>query len=156
MRFNFLSSFSAGILVATSIFGVVYLSGDQGTAKTVVKHEKVQLSDSEMKDKLVAAGYVVQTKAEHDKATGAKTANNKPAATTEKPKVVNQVVVNVTMGMTSIDVGHQLQAAKIIPNAFNFSKDIEKRGLEKSLKPGTFSINSDMSYDQIINTIFKK
>jgi hypothetical protein len=57
--------------------------------------------------------------------------------------------------MTSIDVGRVLENAKIIPNAFNFSKDIEKKGLEKKLRPGTFVVDSGMSYDQIVATIFK-
>jgi hypothetical protein len=57
--------------------------------------------------------------------------------------------------MTSIDVGNILVRANLVPNAFTFSKDIEKKGLENKLRPGVFVVDSQMSYDQVISTIFK-
>ncbi len=166
MRFNLLSSFAAGIFIATSISGAVYLSNNSDTPKGSVKTTenqtsvKVQPSEKEMKDKLVSAGYMVQTKAEYDKKLeDAKASEQKkasPAADDKSNKTVTKVIVNVTDGMTSIDVGRTLEAAKMVPNAFNFSKDIESKGLENSLRPGVFEVDSGMSYDQVISTIFKK
>jgi hypothetical protein len=165
MKVNILSSFAAGMLIATIISGTVYLSGDGNNSKSAVKtngnqsSKKAQLSESDMIDKLAAAGYVVQSKAEFDKSikeakSSAQKNDSKEAKKTEP--TVYRVVVNVSEGMTSIDVGNQLVNAKIIPNAFKFSQDIEKRGVENDLRPGSFAVDSSMSYDQIIGTIFKK
>jgi hypothetical protein len=159
MRINLVTSFAAGILIATSITGVVYISDSSHVSKAADKTVKQNLSDSEMKDKLSSAGYVVQTKADYDKAlSNAKAAAKKAEPADSKPasKVVNQVVINVAMGMTSIDIGRTLQSAKLIPSAVKFQMDVHKRGVEKNLRPGTFVINSSMTYDQIIATIFKK
>lgn len=165
MRFNLLSSFAAGILITTFICGIVYFSGKSDVSKTSVKttenqaNSTVQLSEKEMKNKLAAAGYIVQTKAEYNKniknAKGS-VPKEAPSKDNNSNKVVYRVVVNVADGMTSIDVGNILVKAKIIPNAFKFSQDIEKKGLEKNLRPGTFEVDSAMAYDQIIATIFKK
>ncbi|MGJ7910098.1 aminodeoxychorismate lyase [Neobacillus sp. LXY-1] len=160
MKHNLLTSFAAGILLSTSITGAVYFFGDHDTTKESVKtsesQTKVQAqpTEDEMKNKLVSAGYIVQTKAEYDKkieetkAAAQKSSGNQDAN-------VSQVVISVTDGMTSIDVGRILVTAKIIPDAFNFSKDIENRGLSNKLRPGTYVINNKMPLDQIINTIFK-
>ena len=49
-----------------------------------------------------------------------------------------------------------LVQAKIIDNAMTFFKEVEKRGLENDLRPGTFELDSNMSLDDAIKTIFKK
>lgn len=154
MRINLLSSFAAGILITTTICGVVYFTDDQTTQKVSAKSsEKVQLTESQMKDKLESEGYVVQTKEELEKTLqAAKSTETKPADT--KEKAVIQVVVNVADGMTSIDVANALFQAKLIPDAFKFTQDIEAKGLQNALRPGSYTVNSDMSYDQIIATVF--
>ena len=156
MRINLLSSFAAGLLLATTICGVVYFTDDTTAKKVTAKSsEKVQLTASQMKDKLESDGYVVQTKEELEKTLqAAKNTETKPADSKEQEKAVTQVVVNVADGMTSIDVANVLFQAKLIPDAFKFTQDIEARGLQNALRPGSFSVNSEMSYDQIIATIF--
>ncbi|MEH6995860.1 aminodeoxychorismate lyase [Neobacillus drentensis] len=156
MRINLLSSFAAGILITTTICGVVYFTDDNTTQKASAKSsEKVQLTAPEMKDKLESEGYVVQTKEELEKTLqAAKSTETKPADSKEKEKAVTQVLVNVADGMTSIDVANALFQAKLIPDAFKFTQDIEARGLQNALRPGSYTVNSDMSYDQIIATIF--
>lgn len=170
MRINLLSSFAAGILISTTICGAVYFTDKSDAPKAVSKtsqtstsKEKVQLTESEMKDKLAAAGYVVQTKAEYDKKINNAKASVKAtpkkdskAGNTTAQKTVYRTVITVTDGMTSIDVGRMLAGAKIIQkDAFSFSKDIEARKIENKLKPGSFEVDSSMSYDQVISTIFK-
>ncbi|MEH7110255.1 aminodeoxychorismate lyase, partial [Bacillus sp. JJ1764] len=156
MKHNLLTSFAAGILLSTSITGAVYFFGDHDTTKESVKtsesQTKVQAQPTEedMKNKLVSAGYIVQTKADYDKkieetkAAAQKSSGNQAAN-------VSQVVISVTDGMTSIDVGRILVTAKIIPDAYNFSKDIENRGLSNKLRPGIYVIDNKMPLDQIIN-----
>ncbi|MFJ5762015.1 aminodeoxychorismate lyase [Neobacillus sp. NPDC093182] len=155
MRINLLSSFAAGILIATTICGVVYFTEDNTTQKASAKSsESVQLTKAQMKEELESAGYVVQTKEELEKTLqAAKGVETKPADA-EKDKPVTQVVVNVADGMTSIDVANVLVQASLIPDAFVFTQDIEARGLQNALRPGSYTVNSGMSYDEIIGTIF--
>ncbi|MCM2532734.1 endolytic transglycosylase MltG [Neobacillus pocheonensis] len=165
MRINLLSSFAAGILISTTICGAVYFSDKSGVSKTSVKPSQNQTalkvqqpSENEMKNQLVTKGYVVQTKAEYDKnMKDAKTTVQKQATPegNQSNKNVTRVILNVSDGMTSIDVGHMLFKANLVPNAINFSKDIEKKGIENKLRPGVFEVDSTMSYDQVVSTIFK-
>ncbi|MEH7114272.1 aminodeoxychorismate lyase [Neobacillus niacini] len=157
MRINLLSSFAAGILISTAICGIVYFSDDSNSQKVSAKSsEKVQLTKTEMKEKLEAEGFVVQTKDELEKTLqAAKSSETKPADSEEQEKPVSQVVVNVADGMTSVDVANVLIQAQLIPDdAFAFTMDIESRGLQNALRPGSFTVDSGMSYDQIISTIF--
>jgi hypothetical protein len=158
MKVNVLSGFAAGIFITTSICSAVYYSSNHQVSKKV---DKVQLSETEMKDKLVAAGYVFEKKADTAKKKTVAAKNPTPAtkksAPAETKPAVKQVVVNVTLGMTSIDVGQVLANEKLITQSpFQFSKEIEKRDMQKLLKPGSYTVNSEMSYDEIIDTIFKK
>jgi hypothetical protein len=163
MKFNVVSSFATGILLATTICGAVYFTEDPVVTKAAAKPTKTvekivaQPTETEMKDKLLAAGYVVQPKAEFDKAIEAakKAAATAPAANNSK-KIAYRAVITVTQGMTSIDVGKMLEKAKIVPDDFKFSRDVEKKGVEKNLRPGTFTVDTEMTYDQVIATIFKK
>lgn len=159
MKINLVSSFAAGILISTAICSVVYFTnnGTVQIAKAPQNQVKAQPTENEMKSKLATAGYVVQTKADYDKSLNdAKAAAQKSAApdNSQQQKPVTKVIVNVSEGMTSIDVGNTLQSAGLIQNAFDFSKDIENKGLENNLHPGTYNVDSSMSYDQIVSTIF--
>ncbi len=165
MMTNTLRSFSAGLLIATSTIGAVYLFGPstaESTEKTAGTVEKKVLSEDEMIEKLVSGGFVVHTEEEWNKQL-AEASNNKVAEekqvdkenqTTEE-KVVYRAILSVSMGMTSIDVGNALEKAKIIDDGLEFYKEVEKRGLENELKPGTFEFESGMSMEEIISTIFK-
>ncbi|WP_179301858.1 aminodeoxychorismate lyase [Neobacillus jeddahensis] len=164
MKINFLSSFASGILIATTIFGTVYFV-DRGNddkaatqSTTEVKTVKVSSSDKEMKKALESSGYVVQKKSEYDKTiSDAKAASQKQDKPAEdaSTKTVTKVIVNVSDGMTSIDVGNMLVQAKMIPNAYDFSKEIEQKGLENKLRPGVYIVDSEMSHDAVIGAIFK-
>ncbi|WML60449.1 aminodeoxychorismate lyase [Neobacillus sp. PS2-9] len=162
MRINLLSSFAAGILLTTSICSVVYLTNDHVSKNTKVtdKTITVQPSVKEMEKKLVAKGYIVQKKADFDKKesttkqTAKETTTKKAATENDKPsKTV--VTVNVTEGMTSFDVGKMLIPSKIVSDAFEFSQIIEQRGLSNKLRPGTYVVDTEMTFDQVLSTIFK-
>ena len=153
MRINLLSSFAAGILLTTSICSVVYLTNDHVSKNTKVtdKTITVQPSVKEMEKKLVAKGYIVQKKADFDK----KETTTKKAATENVKPSKTVVTVNVTEGMTSFDVGKMLIPTKIVSDAFEFSQIIEQRGLSNKLRPGTYVVDSEMTFDQVLSTIFK-
>lgn len=165
MRINLLTSFAAGILISTSISGAVYFSDKSEVSKASVSttdnQVKGQLSEKEMKNKLATKGYVVQTKAEYDKnikdakAAASAQKDAQPAANAQAQQTVTRVIVNVAEGMTSYNVGQALLDGHLIQNdAFSFSKDIEARGLENKLRPGSYTVDSSMSYDQILSIIF--
>ncbi|MCL6573703.1 MAG: aminodeoxychorismate lyase, partial [Bacillus sp. (in: Bacteria)] len=102
MRINLLSTFAAGILLATSICGVVYFAGEPVVSNAA--ETKTQPSETEMKNTLLKAGYVVQTKVEYDKNLEA--AKKVVPPVEKKPeKVIAKAVITVEDGMTSIDVG---------------------------------------------------
>ena len=162
MRINLLSSFAAGILISTTICGSVYFAdksdNPKASAKTSENRTTVKISEKEMKNKLETKGYVIQTKAEYDKIINdAKASVEKQASPDDNnpAKTVTKVIVNVSDGMTSIDVGKTLVQANLVQDAFTFSKDIEQKGLENKLRPGVYVVDSEMTLDQVISTIFK-
>lgn len=161
MRFNPLASFAAGILLATTVSSAAYFSVKseasnapvKTTEKETVKEE--QLSEDEMIVELESSGYIVQTVDEYNKKLeAAKTDVEKEKKAGEK-KVVYRVVINVTDGMTSIDVGKMLVKAKIVDDAFKFTKAVEKKKVENKLRPGSYEVDSEMSQDEVIKAIFK-
>jgi hypothetical protein len=163
MGINAVSSFAAGILLTSSICAAVYFSDEPKVSKAADKPTETQQqtntqpSETEMKDQLISAGYIVQSKADYDKTLeAAKTTAATTATAENSKKVVYRAVITVTQGMTSIDVGKILEQAKIVPDDFKFSQDVEKKKVEKNLRPGTFVVDTQMTYDQIIATIFKK
>jgi hypothetical protein len=159
-----LRSFAGGLIVAAGIIGIVYLSGGSGEGTTVKK-----MSEKEMKTELAEKGYMIHTEEEWNQQVAAidradakadKPAKNEteaptePTAPVEEETAVYKTIVNVSSGMTSIDVGRTLETAKIIPSAFEFSQEVERRGLSNKLKPGVFEIESNMNIDQILAVIF--
>ncbi|RHW40448.1 aminodeoxychorismate lyase [Neobacillus notoginsengisoli] len=154
---NLLSSFAAGMLLTTAICSAVYFTAD--TPKASSKTVKVEPSGAEMKSKLEKKGFVVQTKEEYDKtvadAVATSSEQTEPAEKESTSKPVTKVIINVSEGMTSITVGRMLVQAGIVEDAFAFSKDIEKKGLMNKLRPGVFTVDSSMSYDQVVSTIFR-
>ncbi|WP_299739924.1 hypothetical protein [Rossellomorea sp. y25] len=159
---NSLRSFAAGLLIATTVIGSVYMFGpteaeSTGKAETV-KTEK--LTEEEMVKQLTSNGFVIHTEDEWNKQLAAM--NEKQEEEKEDIKerknddsVVYRTMLTVSTGMTSIDVGNALENANIIKSGLDFYKEVEKRGLENDLRPGTFEVESGMTTDEIISTIFK-
>lgn len=162
-------SFAAGLMVASGICGAVYFSGSS-KAQTADK-----ISEKEMKSALTSEGYVIHTKEEWNaqlsavkeaekKAAAAAAAADKKTAEKAAPKdtkedttekVVYRTMLTVSEGMTSIDVGNALVQAHIIDNALEFSNAVEARGVANGLRLGMYEIQSGMTTDDIISTIFK-
>ena len=173
MRTNVMNSFAAGLLVATSVCAGVYFfspsESNTGTEasevievtesiETETETQTVEVpSEKEMKDMLTTAGYIIHSEKEWKDNLAKIEANNEKANSSEdgKEKVVYKAVLNVSQGMTSIDVGKALVQANIIDNAMTFFNEVEDRGLANDLRPGTFELDSEMSLDEAINTIFK-
>ncbi|OIU68644.1 hypothetical protein [Rossellomorea aquimaris] len=164
MTSNSLRSFALGLLLAATATGGVYFFGPSEAESTEKSDEKTvkteKLTEDEMIEQLTAKGFVVQSKEAWDKQVAAATEakEDEPEKKSEKKNedgVVYRTILNVSMGMTSIDIGNALEDAKIIDDGMKFYKEVEKRGLENELRPGTFQIESGMSMDEIISIIFK-
>jgi hypothetical protein len=149
-------SFAGGLIVAASVCGAIYFfAPSEATSTQTVSKPSVD----EMKSELTNQGYVIHTEEEWNETLGAeKTASEdvKDEPKTEtKEKIVYRTIISVTSGMTSVDVGKALVQAKIINSGIYFYKEVEKRGLSNSLRPGVYEIDSDMTRDEIINIIYK-
>jgi hypothetical protein len=157
---NSLRSFAIGLLVAATVTGAVYIFGPSEAKSTEKSAETVKAekpTEDEMIEELTSKGFVIQTEDEWNKqlaATADKKAKEKEEEQTDQ-KIVYRTVLTVSLGMTSIDVGNALEQANIIESGLQFYKEIEKRGLENELKPGTFKVESEMTMDEIISVIFK-
>lgn len=156
MNVKSLRSFAGGLIIATCVCGAAYFFGPNDNPKSnVVEKPTVE----EMKKSLASEGYVIHTDQEwKDQLEAA----SKPKKQKEEPKketpekVVFRTILTVSEGMTSIDVGNALLKAHIIDNSYAFETEVEKKGLAKYLRPGTYEINSDMKTEQIISTLFRK
>lgn len=169
MTHKVMSSFASGILLASCILGGVYFfsSDDAGAeeasakkeTETVAATETPTLSAEDMKSQLETEGYVVLTDEEYLKEIEAHEekakAEGEKAAAENAEKVVYTTVINVASGMTSSDVAEALVAGNIIKDASSFVKAVESKGVANKLRLGVFKIDSTMSVDKIISTIFK-
>lgn len=148
-------SFAIGLLVAASMCGAVYYLGpsEADGAQTVEKP-----SIDEMKSSLISEGYIIHSEEEWLKQEAAAeevkdSAKEKPEKV--KEKIIYRTMITVTQGMTSIDVGKALERANIIDSEMKFVNEVEKKGLSKNLRPGTYEVESGMKMREIISVIFK-
>ncbi|WP_456272606.1 hypothetical protein [Bacillus sp. AK031] len=160
---NSLRSFAAGLLIAAILTGSVYFFGPSeadSSEKPAQSVKTVKLTEEQMIEQLTSKGFVIHTEEEWNKQIAAASekkdekADEKPEQTAEE-KIVYRTMLTVSSGMTSIDVGNALEKAHIIEDGLQFFKEVENRGLENDLRPGTFDVESGMTMDEIISTIFK-
>ncbi|MBM7702331.1 hypothetical protein [Metabacillus iocasae] len=174
------------LVAATAMSIVYFISpSSEATTNETKEATPEQLSYPDMKAKLEDKGFVVKTQDEWDKQLAevkkeeaakqqkAEEASKKPTEeqpaeeASKKPneeqpaeeaeeKVVYRTLINVTKGMTAVDVGKVLEQAKVVDSGFKFYKHVESRGVENELRPGTFEVESGMTKDEIIAVIFKK
>jgi UTP-glucose-1-phosphate uridylyltransferase len=155
MIYNRMSSFAAGLIVAATVCGATYfLDPKEVTSKQVIEKP----SDEEMKEQLASTGYIIFSKKEWEEQVAvleAKEATKVNPVDKGKETLVYRTILNVSPGMTSIDVGKVLVQANITDNAMSFFNEVEKRGLSNDLRPGTYEVDSDMTIDEVISIIFK-
>ncbi|GAB6255887.1 hypothetical protein [Peribacillus sp. N1] len=149
-------SFAGGLVVAAGLCGAVYFFGPGEATGTSEK-----LSEDEMKESLASEGYVIHSEKEwEDQIAEAQSIKDKAEAEKEAvkeptEKIIYRTVLTVSKGSTSIDVGKNLQRAKVIKNANEFSDAVEKKGKANGLRPGTYVVDSAMTTEKIISIIFK-
>lgn len=153
MTANSIRSFAIGLIVATSVCGAVYYSGPtEGKTEKIVEKP----SAIEMKNELTSEGYFIFTEKEwQDELVSAKAIIKDNKDVESKETIIYRTMLTVSQGMTSIDVGKALEQANIIDSATDFFNAVEKRDLSKHLRPGTYEVESGMTLNEIIDTIFK-
>ncbi|MGM9925741.1 MAG: aminodeoxychorismate lyase [Bacillus sp. (in: firmicutes)] len=157
MNANLLRSFALGLMSATAVCGAVYFLGPDDTKKSEAPKEvvKEELTEEEMKNKLLDSGYVVLTKEElQTQIEDAKASQETPAEKKEEEGVYN-TVITITPGMTTGDVADALINANIIKNKQYFVKAVERKGLVQKLRPGAYEVNSNMALEELLATIYK-
>jgi hypothetical protein len=168
MKAKTIRSFAAGLILASGVCGVVYFTSP-GKVVSTQTTELDPPNEDEMREMLTSDGYVVMTEEEWvEELAAVEAAKNEEADQAKDKKeekqeqsgevkevIIYRTVLNVASGMTSIDVGNALVKGKIIDNAKTFFDEVEKRGLANQLRPGTFELDSEMSMDEVMNTIFK-
>lgn len=158
IKISYLNSFAAGIILAASIIGAVYFADKDNSEVTIQTQSE---SQQERISHLEKDGYIILTKAEFEKEIldakqeAFQEQNEETDETSPEEEIVKTVVIEVTSGMTSYHVGQALKAEGLIDiEPFPFSKEIERRGLDKKLQLGTYTIDSNMDLEQIIAIIF--
>lgn len=170
MKAKTIQSFAGGLLVAASVCAAVFFFGGSEATTTQAKEK---MTTEEMISSLGTDGYVIYTEeqwkeqlatieaeAETKEEPAEVEKKEEKAEEPEKEPEVKEVIIyrtllTVSPGMTSIDVGEALVKAEITDSAMKFFKEVEKRGLANSLRPGTFEVDSEMSLDEVIKLIFK-
>lgn len=161
-------SFAVGLLTASIVIGIVYLSSSDHQPKA---EKAATLTEKEMKEKLAAAGYLIHTEEEWDELVASpspevekkeeKQAESEETAKeeTDKEEVaqeesVKKISLTVSEGMTSGDIGKILVNEKFIDDAYAFSSEVEKKGVANKLQLGTYELESTMTMDEIIAELF--
>lgn len=90
--------------------------------------------------------------------TPEQTTEEPPAPTEKEPETdppvpVNTAVIEIVSGMYSEAVSRRLSEAGIIPSAADFNLYLENNGYSERIRVGTFSVSSDMSYEQLARLI---
>lgn len=149
-------SFAGGLIVAAGLCGGVYFFVPGEATGTSEK-----LSEDDMKESLALKGmsYIPKKngKIRLLKQRQLKIKREAEKETVKEPteKIIYRTVLTVSKGSTSIDVGKNLQKAKVIKNAYGFSDEVEKKGKANGLRPGTYVVDSEMTTEKIISIIFK-
>lgn len=159
-------SFAVGLLTASIVIGIVYLSSSEYQPKA---EKAASLTEEEMKENLAAAGYLIHTEEEWDEMVAPPASTNENEETQQDPQTdseepveeetseeetVKKISITVSAGMTSGDIGKILVNENFIDNAYDFSSEVEKKGVANKLQLGTYEIDSTMSMNEIIAELF--
>ncbi|WP_461200588.1 endolytic transglycosylase MltG [Anoxybacillus sp. TBDG-1] len=132
-------AFAAGMLFATTILAIVHYATDkqrQNDAISQKQYEQLITERDELAEKLE------KLKKETKKAT-------------PPPKETYIYTLTIAKGEASQDIASRLEQAHIIDNAQSFLTYLHTHHLTRALRPGTYVVTSDMSYEQIARNITK-
>ncbi|MRX72638.1 hypothetical protein GJU40_10815 [Bacillus lacus] len=150
-----LQTFSAGMLLSTSIVaGVYFFSADQGIAEA----EKAVMTNEEIQAELKKQG-MVQLSAEdyNELLTMKEQVVNSPAPQEEAqeeeetpaPAPRASYTLTIQKGMSTSDVCKILQEAGVIQSARDFNAYLIEAGYHKKVRTGTYELKQGMPFTEI-------
>jgi cell division protein YceG involved in septum cleavage len=134
-------AFAAGILFATTTIGTVQYYAKSNS-----------ISEKKTNEQLVTI-----KKEEYETLLRIKEASEKHPKPSE-PKVTKTVYVYtlaITKGEASRKIAYRLEQAKIIQNAKSFLTYLENKDLTRKIRAGTYTVTSEMTYEDIGKMITK-
>ncbi|WP_096188412.1 hypothetical protein [Evansella halocellulosilytica] len=167
-----LRGIAAGIFLATSAFSATYyLSSPQNTeeqaraiseeeAMAILEESYVILADDEyndMTDELsslrVENDELVETQDDRDESDNEQEENEESSDESNEGDIIYQTIITVQQGMTSGDIGSQLERLNIIDNARDFETAVSDMGVEMQIQLGETRVSSDMSIEEMVEAI---
>ncbi len=126
-------AFAAGMLFATTTLAIVhYITNEQrqNDAISQKQYEQLITERNELAEKL-----------------------EKLKKETKRETYI--YTLTIAKGEASRDIARRLEQARIIDNAQSFLTYLDTHHLTRALRPGTYVVTSDMSYEQIARNITK-
>ncbi|MGG3842595.1 endolytic transglycosylase MltG [Anoxybacillus kestanbolensis] len=130
-------AFAAGILFATTILAIVHYTNDkqkQNDAISQQQYEQLVAERNQLADALEKL---------------------KKEKTTPSQKETYIYTLTIAKGEASRDIANRLEQAHIIDDAQSFLTYLDTHQLTRAVRPGTYVVTSDMSYEQIARKITK-
>ncbi|KIQ95591.1 hypothetical protein LH47_00226 [Anoxybacillus thermarum] len=132
-------AFAAGILFATTIIATIYYTNHNQSKNNTVSEKQYEQLVAERNE---LADALEKLKKETEK-------------TTPPQKETYIYTLTIAKGESSRDIAERLQQAHIIDDAQSFLTYLDAHELTRAVRPGTYVITSDMSYEQIARKITK-
>ncbi|MBE2912127.1 endolytic transglycosylase MltG [Anoxybacillus flavithermus] len=133
-------AFAVGMLFATTILAIVHYTNDKQKQNDAISQQQYE--------QLVAERNELAEKLEKQKKETEKT-------TPSQKEKVYIYTLTIAKGEASRDVANRLEQAHIIDDAQSFLTYLDTHQLTRALRPGTYVVTSDMSYEQITKKITK-
>jgi len=133
-------AFALGMLLSTSILGVVYYQADKQQPLT-----KAQVDAYLQKQHKIALSNAQYTALKEK----ANKASERPKQDTPNITTVHIYHLVIEKGDVPAKFAKELEAANIIADADALTSYLETHQLTRAIRPGTYEIRSDMSYEQI-------
>jgi hypothetical protein len=154
-----LRSFSAGVIMTTSILGVIYYNDDKSN---------LTFDTKQLENVLHEQGQVAINQAEYDQLLQIRDSYNEYKENQQKEnkeetnkeviieeKIITKYILEIKQGMNSMQISRQLENVGIINSANDLHSEITAKNLSSSVQIGTFQLTSDMTIDEIIKKITK-
>ncbi len=153
---SILRSFAAGILTSTLVIAGFYYSGNLEAGEK----KQPPLSMQEVQSFLNSQGMTAVTVKEWNNAQkdirrqNTKPKENEAKQAESKSETPERLyILDISSGMTSRDISDRLVKAGIIKNTEALDTYLAEHDLATSIQVGTHSLSSEMSIEEIANTI---
>lgn len=166
-----LRGFAGGLIVATLLLSYVYFyHSDKSGTRTITetdietyaeKNDLVFITKEEYNH--LTKQNDTKSKPKEEEKDKAKDINQTQTAENKANEEENQqpqkkpitVKLEIKPGMSTSEVGAELQRLKLVSNKSEFTNYIKKQKLESSVKAGSYKLNSDMTVEEIAAVLTK-